>query len=273
MKKLTNEEVRAFLAEKGYTLLSEYKNSKTRMQYICSCGNIVWDELGQIRKKNGCKDCVVQCNEYTFEDVKNFFETTDCTLLSTSYVNNLHPLEFICECGNKSKTGFFHFKNGRRCVDCGRKRAAEANIKRWDKKGRQTKEGHWKKRMEALRKRKANDPAIRLKLSLRARIIDVIKKQGGYKSEKTLDLLGCTHEEFQNYIASKFTEGMSWNNYGRHGWVLDHIIPCSYFNLKNAEDQKLCFHHTNYQPLWFIDNALKGDKLPDGTRGRDKTKI
>lgn len=52
---------------------------------------------------------------------------------------------------------------------------------------------------------------------------------------------------------------MGWDNYGE--WHIDHIIPCSSFNLSILEDQKKCFHYTNTQPLWKIDNLRKGNRV------------
>jgi hypothetical protein len=31
------------------------------------------------------------------------------------------------------------------------------------------------------------------------------------------------------------------------------------FNLMDPEEQKKCFHYTNLQPLWAIDNIVKHD--------------
>ena len=54
---------------------------------------------------------------------------------------------------------------------------------------------------------------------------------------------------------------MSWENYGYYGWHIDHIIPCSKFDLSKLEEQKKCFHFTNLQPLWALDNIKKSNKL------------
>jgi hypothetical protein len=63
------------------------------------------------------------------------------------------------------------------------------------------------------------------------------------------------------HLESKFTEGMSWSNYGYKGWHVDHIKPCASFDLSDPEEQKKCFHYTNLQPLWWYDNFKKGAKL------------
>ena len=42
-------------------------------------------------------------------------------------------------------------------------------------------------------------------------------------------------------------------------WHIDHIKPCAKFELTNKEEQLKCFHYTNLQPLWALDNIKKGD--------------
>ena len=56
----------------------------------------------------------------------------------------------------------------------------------------------------------------------------------------------------------KFVDGMSWDNYGE--WEIDHIRPCASFDLTDVGEQLKCFHYTNLQPLWMIDNIIKKDK-------------
>ena len=58
-----------------------------------------------------------------------------------------------------------------------------------------------------------------------------------------------------------FKQGMSWSNYGE--WHIDHIKPCSLFNLELEEEQLECFNYKNLQPLWAIDNIKKGNKYYD----------
>ena len=63
-------------------------------------------------------------------------------------------------------------------------------------------------------------------------------------------------ENFKLYIESKFTEEMSWENYGE--WHLDHIKPL--YLSENEEDLLLLNHYTNLQPLWAEDNLRKNRK-------------
>jgi hypothetical protein len=79
--------------------------------------------------------------------------------------------------------------------------------------------------------------------------------------------LGCSIKQFKEYLESLFTEGMAWDKYGyfytetdgqkKLGFHIDHIIPCSAFDLTNAKDFFLCFHWKNCQPLWGDENMGK----------------
>lgn len=111
---------------------------------------------------------------------------------------------------------------------------------------------------QQLAKIKAN-PELALLGRLRKRLHKVFKLNCIKKSNRTLDLLGCDIHFFKTYIGSKFTEGMSFDNYG--AWHLDHITPCVCFDFSKPEDVAKCFHYTNFQPLWALDNLKKGTKI------------
>ena len=51
---------------------------------------------------------------------------------------------------------------------------------------------------------------------------------------------------------------MSWNNYGRGGWQVDHIRPISSFDFNNENWIKECFSLSNLQPLFESENSSKG---------------
>ena len=92
--------------------------------------------------------------------------------------------------------------------------------------------------------------------SLRARIGMAISSAKATKSSNTEELLGCSIERARLHLESQFVDGMSWGNHGE--WHIDHRRPCSSFDLKNSEEQRMCFHHTNLQPLWSSENLSKG---------------
>ena len=68
---------------------------------------------------------------------------------------------------------------------------------------------------------------------------------GFYKDRTTKKLLGCSLDQLQKYMISKFQPGMTLENYGQ--WHIDHIIPLS--SAKNSEELVVLCHYTNLQPL------------------------
>lgn len=109
------------------------------------------------------------------------------------------------------------------------------------------------------RKKRKTNPQFKLGENLRRRINHAIR--GKIKSDRSFNLIGCSVEELKKYLENQFIDNMSWDNYGKNGWHIDHIVPCASFDLNNPEEQKKCFHYSNLQPLWAKDNLSKGDKL------------
>lgn len=109
------------------------------------------------------------------------------------------------------------------------------------------------------KKRMREEPEYRLINLHRKRIINALKRTK--KLDKSINLLGCSISFLKQYLESKFKQGMTWENQGRFGWHIDHIIPCAAFDLTKEEEQRKCFHYTNLQPLWAVDNLKKGDKI------------
>jgi hypothetical protein len=115
-----------------------------------------------------------------------------------------------------------------------------------------------------------NDIQFRILENLRRRINHVIVS--GYKSDNTKNLIGCTIESLFVHIENSFYEctvdydniqkgtKMTWENYGQFGWHIDHIIPCTNFDLSKEEDQRKCFHYSNLQPMWWFENIKKGNR-------------
>jgi len=108
-------------------------------------------------------------------------------------------------------------------------------------------------------KRIKEDIGYRLLQRCRKRLYEAIK--GNVKSKRTVELIGCSVEKLMEYLESQFTDGMSWNNYGK--WHVDHIKPCAMFDFSKLEQQQECFHYTNLRPLWAEDNIRKSAKYEE----------
>jgi hypothetical protein len=101
-----------------------------------------------------------------------------------------------------------------------------------------------------------NNTEHRLVCLSRTRMSWALKYQGVEKSLRTIDCLGCTIEFFQNYIKSNLKPGMTLENNGPRKWVLHHIRYCHTFDLKDPEQQKLCFNYTNVIPMWKDEHII-----------------
>jgi hypothetical protein len=113
------------------------------------------------------------------------------------------------------------------------------------------------KALQYKKHRYKTDLSYKLLCSLRRRLHRTV--DGKSKNNSTIKLLGCSIEELKIHLEKQFTNGMSWKNYGK--WHIDHIKPCASFDLSLENEQKLCFHFTNLQPLWAKDNIKKSDKI------------
>ena len=113
------------------------------------------------------------------------------------------------------------------------------------------------------RERRREEPAFRLEGNLRTRLGIAIRDGHGRKCGSTLELTGCTWAELRSHLESQFTDGMTWDNYGE--WHVDHIKPCTRFNLLLDTEQRDCFHYSNLQPLWASENLSKSDKYDEPT--------
>jgi len=113
-------------------------------------------------------------------------------------------------------------------------------------------------RRKYLKRKKSENPSLKILLALRNRIRAALRYN--VKSESTKELLGCSLEFLKLWLELQFEDGMTWKNYGKRGWVIDHIKPCVSFDLRQASEQRKCFHYTNLQPLWELANLQKATK-------------
>jgi hypothetical protein len=97
---------------------------------------------------------------------------------------------------------------------------------------------------------------IRIKCNLGKRIWYALK--GFAKSKSTIQLIGCSIENLKIHLEKQFSYGMTWLNYGK--WHVDHIRPCASFDLSKKSEQLKCFHYSNLQPLWAVENLRKNKK-------------
>jgi len=107
------------------------------------------------------------------------------------------------------------------------------------------------------KEREERDISFKLARRIRHRIYLAIKNNS--TSSHIIEKIGCNIEEYKQHLEKQFKPGMSWSNWNFYGWHIDHIKPCSSFDLNDPEEVKKCFHYSNAQPLWAHENLSKGD--------------
>jgi hypothetical protein len=93
--------------------------------------------------------------------------------------------------------------------------------------------------------------------------LTALKNYSEKKKKHTMEYLGCSIEKLREHLEKQFTAGMSWENQGI--WHVDHVRPCSSFNLATEEEKHKCFHYTNLQPLWGDENMSKNASYDEAT--------
>ena len=92
----------------------------------------------------------------------------------------------------------------------------------------------------------------------RSSLYRILKHTSIQKVKHTVEYLGCDSEYFMEYIKSKMTDEMTFENIH-----IDHIKPVSRFNLDDNDEFLKCCHYTNMQPLLGKDNLEKNNKWTD----------
>lgn len=119
-----------------------------------------------------------------------------------------------------------------------------------------------KKYQKELRK----DPLYRASSNMSRCIYESITSRGLGKRKRKRhweSIVGYTLQDLKEHLEKQFLPGMSWDNYGRKGWNIDHIIPIRFFRYNDMRDVEFryCWSLDNLQPLWEKDNLEKGDKV------------
>lgn len=132
-----------------------------------------------------------------------------------------------------------------------------------------------RKNCERIKNKYKNDPGYKIQKLCRTRIVQELKDVNLKKTNRTVDLLGCSLEEAKRHIESQWKEGMNWDNHGlwKIGepmtWHIDHIIPCDFFDLTDNKQLFICFNWKNLRPEWADKNISKSNKITELAWGID----
>jgi hypothetical protein len=190
-----------------------------------------------------CKTC---CKKYQDNKKKN---DTDITITNK-----------ICSICNQDKLIGEYYKSYRHKDGyfkwCGKCHDERTLNKAYNPKVKRTKEY-----MIAYKNKQKEDPNYQIKYILRCNLKTQLNKiNKNLKENKTLEYVDCSVEFFKCWLEYNFDENMSWQNRGTY-WHIDHIMPCSSYDLSKQEEIHKCYNWTNLRPLNKTENILKSDTI------------
>jgi len=201
--------------------------------------------ITEVAYRSKCKKCCKENND----------------LRKTHSPDNSIEVKKCSTCSEKKKCSEFYVSKRhidgyfKECISC-------LEVKRKNK-GNNPRFKRTKEYMIAYNKNRKSDPNFRLKYALRSNLRSHIRRiENGVKSERTLNYVGCSLNFIKSWFEFQFDQNMTWENHGIY-WHIDHIEPCSSFDLTDYYMLYKCYNWSNLRPIHYLENLSKGDKVDD----------
>jgi len=243
--KFSIEEARKIFEENGLLLVEKiYKTNNTPMQFICLCGKKSKICLSAVKYGARCQECtnkkIAQSNKLSDEELKIRCENKNFKFVK-SFIgkhNRRTYIEYICHCGNQTKTGIYNFNKISNCKLCGIKKKSGSSCYRW----------------------KSDREDVRNRKIIRKRISNMISRclirSNIEKTSKLIKILKYHPSKLKDKIMSQVVEKELQNK----KWHIDHIFPIQAFIDHGIYDLSLINHLDNLQALSEEENLSKSDK-------------
>lgn len=219
------------------------------------------------RYKSSCKECIKKYVSLNYTNNKTAIKEKQ----KNYYINNKENLQsnnkkYYSE--NKEKFSEYHIENREHILEK-QKQYRDKNkdkikeiknnyrIKNKDKIKEYRDKYYEKNKETILRQNRERNKINSHIVAWRTVLKNQLRRMGSKKEGKTIDLLGYSALDLKFHIETLFTEGMTWDNYGK--WEIDHKLPVTSFlkdtlpSIVNALE--------NLQPLWQSDNRSKYNKF------------
>jgi hypothetical protein len=221
----SQEYVENYFKSKGCQLLDTYKNSQTRMKFICKCGEISTITFASLRTGCYCEGCGGR-RKLTIDYVKTELSKFNYIIIDKEYINAKTKIKLQCDKGHLCEISWNNFQRGKRCRTC-------------------FIENNW------------NKPEDRkFVLLCRSLLRNCLRRIQLPKTNKTSDLLGYTGQELREHIESH----PNWLNVKGEKWHIDHIFPVKAFCDYGIKDIKIINCFENLMPLEGKKNLSKRAK-------------
>lgn len=253
--------------EKEFFDFHKFIHSKDGRKSICKSCVLEQRKDGEEKIKNNKRNMIWrQKNPEKVKEYrkKEYVKNRDVILLRNKMWKEKNPkkLKKIMDSYREKNKEFLNIKkkdyrekNKERVLNLTR-RWIKDNYERYQQKKNEYRKSEigLKKKRDNYRKNKEKNNHI---IAWRSILINTIKRIGTTKEGKTNEALGYSAKELKENIEYKFTEGMSWENWGE--WHIDHIKPVSKFD--KSEKITIINSLDNLQPLWAKDNLMKSNKF------------
>lgn len=114
----------------GFVLIStEYTNTKTKIDIICSCGRPNSTLIQSIKDGRKCKECGItnrKHNKRTQQEAETIFSEQDCVLLDI-YEDSAIPVNFLCKCNRAGYKSVNTFLKNPVCRACSYEQVGQKN--------------------------------------------------------------------------------------------------------------------------------------------------
>jgi hypothetical protein len=119
-------------------------------------------------------------------------------------------------------------------------------------------------------KTRRGDYRVKLISIVRSRVanaLKVVRDRGRVPASRgAWRFVGCTLGELVAHLESQFAEGMSWSNFGRGGWHVDHMFPVAKADLTDNAQLLAAFNWRNCRPAWETENLRKSARVSAAAR-------
>lgn len=151
--------------------------------------------------------------------------------------------------------------SNRACLECTKiSRASTEYKKKRSESYFKNREYILAKNVERQRRRYQVCEEYKAAIACRNMLKRVLARASTTKNKTTYSAIGYSAHDLIEEMKAKFTDGMSWSNYGK--WHIYHIKPVSAFIKEGVTDQAVINALSNLQPLWAEDNFKKRDSYP-----------
>ena len=107
-----------------------------------------------------------------------------------------------------------------------------------------------------------NDIQEKTRRNNRLHLRTYVFKEDDPSHKKFKPIIGCTRTHMRDWLEYNFKPDMTWDNYGAT-WNLDHVKPCSSFDLTDEDQLYKCFNWKNTMPIYCKQNLEKFNKVDD----------